>query len=41
MARNRLTIAQRLKGAKKAVKNPRTPAGLKKYLRKFIEEHSQ
>jgi len=40
MARHKLTIEQRLKGARKLVKNPRVNTGLKKWARKFIAEHS-
>lgn len=39
MARG-LTIAARLKGARKMLKSRRVNPGMKKYLRKFIKEHS-
>lgn len=38
--RHKLTIAQRLKGARKLVKSRRANGGLKKWARKFIAEHS-
>jgi hypothetical protein len=36
----KLTIAARLKGARKLVKSKRVSAGLKKWARKFIAENS-
>lgn len=39
MARHKMTIAQRVKGARKALANPKTPKGLKTYLRKFLAKH--
>jgi hypothetical protein len=35
----KFTLAQRVKGARKALRNRRTPAGLKKYLKKFIAKN--
>lgn len=37
---HKLTMAQRVKGARKALKNRRTPPGLKKYLRKFLKANA-
>lgn len=39
MARHKLTIEQRLKGARKPVKNPKVNAGLKAWAKKFIAKN--
>jgi hypothetical protein len=36
MAKHRFTRAQKEKGWRKALKNPRTPAGLKKWIRRQL-----
>ena len=36
MARHKLTRAEKIAGWKKAVRNPRTPPGLKKYMKREL-----
>lgn len=41
MARHKLTIAQRIKGARKLVKNPKVNSGLKSWAKKFLAKHDK
>ncbi len=41
MAKHKLTIAERVKGARKLVRNPKVGAGLKKWAKQFLAKYDR
>lgn len=41
MPRHELTLDEKIRGWRNALKNPRTPAGFKRWIRKQLEEYGR